>query len=177
MSKLFTTAIVVALVACSTKTPSMATQRDLEQQARITLRQMQDRDSSLESVVRGSAAYAVFPSVGAAGAVVGGAFGRGILFAHGQAIGYVELKQGSIGLQLGGQTYSELLVLHEPFDVDRVKAGTYEMGANAQAVILKEGAHAAGSFERGSTVFVMAHGGAMVGVSLSGQHISYAPLA
>ncbi len=165
------------IAACATKAPPVAAQMNLEQQAQATLTQMEARQPGLHQLIGDAAGYAVFPDVGAGGAVVaGGAFGRGILFERGQPTGYVELKQGSIGLELGGQTYAELLVLKDRFDIDRLKAGEFRFGADAAAVILKSGAAAQTAFASGASVFVMPRGGLMVGVSIAGQKIEYQPL-
>jgi lipid-binding SYLF domain-containing protein len=90
--------------------------------------------------------------------------------------GYVELRQGSVGPQLGGQTYSELLVLRDPYDIDRLKAGAFDIGASATAVVLTTGAAANAALSTGATVFVLPRGGLMAGVSISGQQIAYRPL-
>jgi len=170
-------ALAFALGACATHTPSPATQRNLESEADATLSEMTNRDPSLNDVLATSNAYAVFPDVGAAGAfVAGGAFGKGILFEGGRPVGYVEVKQGSIGLELGGQTYSELVVLKEPHDVALLKAGQLAIGANASAVILKTGAAATANAANGNSVFVMPRGGLMAGVSITGQTIDFRPL-
>ena len=172
------TALACSLGACTMRAPTPEAQASLEQQAAVSLREMQMRDPGLTALLESSAGYAVFPSVGAAGALVaGGAFGRGILYEHGVATGYVEVRQGSVGPQLGGQTYTELLVLRNGFDVDRLKTGDFDFGANASAVALTTGAAASARLARGSTVFVMPRGGLMAGISLSGQQVSYHPLA
>ncbi len=137
---------------------------------------MEARQPGLHELVASSAGYAVFPNIGAGGAIVGGAFGKGILFEHGHPTGYVELKQGSVGAQIGGQTYSELLLVRDHYDIDRLKAGEFRMGADASAVVLNSGAAASDRFAEGSTVFVLPRGGLMAGVSIAGQQINYQPL-
>jgi lipid-binding SYLF domain-containing protein len=166
-----------ALGACGTTTPSHATQQNLQSQAATTLSAMTQRDPGLPALLSSAAGYAVFPDVGAAGALLaGGAFGKGILYEQGRPTGYVELKQASVGPQLGGQTYAELVVLRNPNDVEDLKGGVFKMGANMSAVILKTGAAAAANFESGISVFVMPRGGMMAGVSVHGQKIGYRPL-
>jgi lipid-binding SYLF domain-containing protein len=48
----------------------------------------------------------------------------------------VSLEQASLGAQLGGQSFSELLVLRTADDVDALKAGRYTVGCNAGVVVL-----------------------------------------
>jgi lipid-binding SYLF domain-containing protein len=169
-------AAALCIAACATKAPPVAAQMDLEKEASTALARMQERDPGISQVIGSAAGYAVFPDVGAGAVVAGGAFGRGVFFEHGAPIGYVELKQGSIGLQLGGHTYSELLVLRERDDVERLKANAFTIGADASAVALDAGAQAKTHFDEGTNIFVMTRGGLMAGVSVTGQKIEYRPL-
>ena len=123
-----------------------------------------------------SAGYAVFPNIGAAGAIIaGGAYGQGVLYENGVPTGYVSLKQGSIGPQLGGQSFAELVFLRTPYDVSTMKAGAFKFGGDATAVVVTAGASISGQIAEGRTVFVQPHGGLMAGISLSGQSIGYVP--
>src|ERR1700744_15224 len=49
--------------------------------------------------------YAVFPNIGKAGIVVGGARGEGHTYVHGTRSGATVMNQLSIGFQLGGEGY------------------------------------------------------------------------
>lgn len=177
MTKLQVVAMLCVLCACGTKTPSPQQQQTLERQAQSTLAEMTGRDPGLSAVLHDSIAYAVFPSVGAAGAIVGGAFGKGILYEHGAAAGYVELKQASIGLELGGQSFAELIVFRNPQEVEDLKAGNFKMGTNVSAVAITAGAAAATRISDQAAVFVMPRGGLMASVSVTGQTIGFRPLS
>ena len=170
-------AAIVGFAACASSPPTRATSDNLEQQARATLGEMRAKDPSITSVLNNTYAYAVFPDVGKAGVAVGGAYGHGILYEHGMPSGYVTIEQGSVGAELGGETFAELLVLRNPDDVQRLKAGHFDLGVGADAVALKTGAAASATFRQGRAVFVMPRGGLMVDVSLKGQRINYQPLA
>ena len=170
-------AIAFAVPACQSPAPSSPqAQASLEDQAGAALGDMFTRAPELHSLLNASAGYAVFPNVGAAGAfVAGGAYGKGVLYENGHPVGFVSLSQGSIGPQLGGQTFSELVVLRTPYDVEHLKAGNFKLGAEASAVILNAGAAAAGSIASGRTIFVYPKGGLMASLSLSGQQINFQP--
>lgn len=170
-------AIALAVAACTSPAPSSPkAQASLEDQAGATLGEMFTRAPELHSLVNSSAGYAVFPSVGAAGAfVAGGAHGKGVLYENGYPVGFVSLSQASIGPQLGGQTFSELLVLRSPYDVQQLKAGNFKLGAEASAVVLNAGAGVAGSVASGRTVFIYPRGGLMASLSVSGQQINFQP--
>jgi lipid-binding SYLF domain-containing protein len=145
----------------------------LRQNADATLGEMIARDPALRDVTRTALAYAVFPSVGKGGMLVGGAYGRGILYEAGSPTGYVSLEQASLGAQLGGQSFSELLVLRRAADVDALKAGNYTIGADLGVVILSAGGAAHESFDPNASVFVLSRGGLMVDISISGQQLKY----
>lgn len=171
------TILLVCVVGCASAPKTVGEQSALEQRANATLTEMTARDPTLTDVLRTAPGYAVFPSVGKGGFIVGGASGQGVLYEHGRPTGIVSLTQASVGAQAGGQTYSELIVLRNPVDIQRMKQGQYSVGAGASAVALTAGAAASTDINQGSTIFVMPRGGLMVDISVSGQKINYSPLA
>ena len=170
---LFVAVCVSVVAACSHAPKSGEEAAALQQRARGTTNEMIARDPGLSDVLRSSAGYAVFPSIGKGAFIVGGAYGKGVLFEHGRVTGYVDISQASVGASLGGQTFSELVVLRDPIDVARMKRGEYAVGANAGVVVLTTGAATSGTLTQGATVFVMPKGGAMVDISVSGQKINF----
>lgn len=171
------TVLVIALciVGCATAPDTTAGRNNLEASARDTVNAMIRRDPGLQTVLNRSAGYVVFPKVGKGGALIGGAFGQGVLFERGQRTGFVKLEQASIGAQLGGETFAELLVLQDAAVVRDVKDGDLTLGADAGVTVLTAGAAATTEFNRGIAAFVMPLGGMMVDVSVSGQRIQYIP--
>lgn len=176
MSKLVITAIAaLAFTGCATKPATVSDQYNLEAQAKQALGQMSAREPRIASVIHDSYAYAVFPEIGKGGLGVGGAFGRGVLYEQGRMVGFVKLEQASAGLQAGGQTYAELIVLHDRYQTDQLKKGQFDLGASASAIVLKAGAATTTDMLRSATVFVMARGGAMVEATVAGQRIRFEP--
>lgn len=169
-------ALAIGIAACQTSTPSASKQHELEMKATAALDEMRQMNPGIDSLINASAAYAVFPNVGAGGALyVGGAYGRGVLFEHGTVVGFLDLKQASVGLTLGGKTFAELLILRTPYDVARLKAGKFALGANISAVVLTAGAEAKGTLDPHTTVIVKPHGGLMAELTVQGQRIDFAP--
>jgi lipid-binding SYLF domain-containing protein len=133
--------------------------------------------------------YAVFPTVGKGGIVVGGAYGQGRVYRGGSVTGDVSLVQLNIGFQLGGQTYSEVIFFQNQAAFDRFTSGTFSFGAQASAVAIAVGASAqAGStgssanaadlqsdsmYTLGMAVFTMTKGGLMYEASIGGQKFTY----
>lgn len=172
--KLATTLIVLGgLGACATAPKTASEQASLDQKAQATLSQMEARDPSLRPLINSAAGYAVFPSIGKGGFIVGGAHGRGVLYEHGVRTGFVDLTQGSVGAQIGAQSFSQLVVLRQPYDVQRLKNNQFSLGANASVVVLTAGAAAAADATRGVNVFQMPQGGVMAEASVSGQQMTF----
>lgn len=168
-------AVLACIAACATAPKSDSGRRDLEASAEATLAEMRSRDPGLGSLLDVAAGYAVFPEIGKGGAIVGAAYGRGVLYQRGQPVGFVDLSQASLGAQLGGQTFSELLVMREPYDVQRLKAGKFSLGGNISGVVLTAGAAASTRFTEGVAVFIVPRGGLMAELSVSGQQINFTP--
>lgn len=158
---------------CATAPSTRAERQSLRQNADATLGEMIARNPALRDVTRGALAYAVFPSVGKGGMLIGGAYGKGILYEAGSPTGYVSLEQASLGAQLGGESFSELLVLRRAADVDALKVGNFTVGADLGVVILSAGAATHATFDPNASVFVLSRGGLMVDISISGQQLKY----
>ena len=164
---------MLALAACSTAPHSAEGKSDLRHTSADALQQAQENDPTLRDVIRKSAGYAVFPSIGKGAIGIGGAYGKGDLYQNGAVVGYCDMTQGSIGFQLGGQAYSEILVFQDVAAVDRFKNGNFRFDAQATAVALKSGVGANAKFANGVAVFTMDEAGLMYEASIGGQKFSY----
>src|SRR3954466_1154957 len=102
--------IASLLMGCSTAPKTSAERMELQDDAHATVTRFKSQDPSLDRVLANSAGYAVFPDVGKGGLIAGAAYGRGTVYEGGKQIGYADMRQGSIGAQIGGQTYAELIV-------------------------------------------------------------------
>jgi len=148
---------------------------ELHAESRETVRRMAERDPRLRSRLDRAYAYAVFPSVGKATAVVGGAFGKGEVFRGGRVIGYAGLVQLTIGVQLGGQTFSEIITFDDESALGRFKSGRTSFAANASAALVKAVGATSASPDRGTTVFVSSDGGMMLEAAIGGQRFIFKP--
>jgi lipid-binding SYLF domain-containing protein len=178
MSKLYGAVLAIGLAACTHTSPPSTPEKaaSLESQAHATVQAMIQDQPGLAELLQSSAGYAVFPNVGEAGVfIAGGAYGNGVLFQGGQVIGYVDLKQASVGPQLGAKGYSELILLRTPYDIARLKGGKFQLGGDVSAVVLTAGANATGTLDPNTTVVVRPHGGLMAGISVQGQRIDFVP--
>lgn len=122
-----------------------------------------------------SVGYAIFPNVGKGAYIIGGASGNGTVYENGNLIGYADLKELDVGLQAGGKSFVEVLFFEDQEALDEFKEGTYELGANASAVILEEGISRDIDFQDGVAVVTMPKAGAMAGISVGGQRFDFHP--
>ena len=117
--------------------------------------------------------YAVFPNVGKGGIGIGGARGSGEVFEKGSVIGKTTLTQVSIGFQLGGQAFSQIIFFKDKESLERFTEGNFEFGASASAALISEGANASADYSDGVAVLTYSKGGLMYEASIGGQKFSY----
>ncbi|MGD2118288.1 MAG: YSC84-related protein [Chromatiales bacterium] len=146
---------------------------ELQRDAAEAIRKFKNNDPSLKSFFNQASGYVVFPTVGKGGIGIGGAYGEGVVYAGGQVIGYSSLKQVTIGFQLGGQAYSELIFFKDKATLDRFKSEKVEFDAQLSAVAATAGAAANADYSSGVAVFTLTKGGLMYEASVGGQHFSF----
>jgi lipid-binding SYLF domain-containing protein len=130
-------------------------------------------DPGMQKFFDGSAGYAVFPSVGKGGIGIGGAHGKGLVIVGDKAVGKTSLSQITIGLQLGGQVYTQFIFFKDETALGHFQRGNWEMGAQASAVAVTLGASADADYDKGVAVFTNVGGGLMYEASIGGQKFSY----
>src|SRR5688500_9279718 len=165
--------VAAMMMGCRTTPKSAEAREDLQGGAQRALDRMTTADPDLRGVIDAAYGYAIFPKVGKGGLIIGGGYGRGIVYEQGAMIGYADITQATIGLQAGGQTFSELLVFQNKEALDRFRQNKLEFSANASAVILKKGAAKAARFENGVAIFVEPRAGAMAEASVGGQKFTF----
>jgi lipid-binding SYLF domain-containing protein len=137
--------------------------------------------------------YAVFPTVGEGGFIVGAALGHGRVFVHGRLVGDSTMTEVSAGFQAGGKAFSQIIFFKDKSALDAFESGNFQFEAGASAVAITAGVSAsaatngasssasltdhdatnAGVWSNGMAVFTVAKGGLMYAATLAGQHFSY----
>ncbi|MFA7235814.1 MAG: lipid-binding SYLF domain-containing protein [Phycisphaeraceae bacterium] len=158
---------------CSTEPKTEAKKEVLHEDAQQAIKDFKTSDPSLQKLFDSCYGYAIFPEIGKGAIGVGGAYGHGEVYQGRKFVGYCNMSQGSIGFQLGGQTYSELILFQNKAAFDEFCAGDYAFAAQASAVAAKAGASATADYERGVMVFTMAQGGLMYEASVGGQKFTF----
>jgi len=142
--------------------------------------------------------YAVFPTIGKAGFVVGGAHGKGRVFVNAKHVGNSTMTQLTAGWQLGGQAFSQIIFFENEQAFIDFTSGNFEFSAQATAVAITAGVSAEantgggmaagasggrndattthGGYRKGMAIFTIAKGGLMFEAVLGGQKFSYTPL-
>ncbi len=152
-----------------------AARHGLVRDAETTVVAFRQADPSLSRFLEGAVGYAVFPTVDKGAAAIGGAYGRGVLFQRGEPIGRATLTQVTIGAQLGGQAYSEIVFFESKAALERFKEGQLAMAAQVSAVAASAGASANARYARGVAVFTLTKGGLMAEASVGGQRFAFRP--
>lgn len=134
------------------------------------------KDPGMAEIFAKAEGYAVFPTVGKGAIGVGGARGKGYVYRHGKLIGRSTLTQITIGLQLGGQAYSEVVFLQTTEALENFKLGHLKLDAQASAIALTARASADLAYREGVAIVTMAKGGLMYEASVGGQKFSFHPI-
>ncbi len=141
--------------------------------------------------------YAVFPTIGKGGIGIGGAHGKGQVYAGGKVTGFTSVTQVTIGFQLGGQAYSQIIFFQDERAYDDFTSGNFEFDAQASAIAVTAsaqasagssgaaasaggggtaGAQADSDYRKGMQIFVIGKGGLMYEASIGGQKFGFTPL-
>jgi len=142
--------------------------------------------------------YALFPTIGKGGIGVGGAHGVGRVYVGGRHIGDTTMTQLTVGFQLGGQAFSQIIFFEDQRAFQEFTTGNFEFSAQATAVALTAGVSAEantgggvsagasggqndattrhGGYRKGMAIFTIAKGGLMYEASLGGQKFTYTAL-
>jgi lipid-binding SYLF domain-containing protein len=134
------------------------------------------KDPSLERFFKNAYGYAVYPSVGKGGFWIGGAYGNGEVFEEGHLIGVTSITQVTVGPQIGGQAYSEIIFFRDQDALQNFKAGNFTFNAQVSAVAATAGAAANADYSNGVAVFTLVEGGLMAEATVGGQKFSFTPL-
>jgi lipid-binding SYLF domain-containing protein len=154
------------------------------------------KSSSVKPFLKNNYGYAVFPTVGKAGFVVGGSYGTGQVYAQGKVTGTAKLVKATIGFQAGGQAFSQLVFFEDKRAYEEFTSGNFEMGADVTAVAITAGVQASAGtsgasagasagpatgeqaparYHKGMVVFIQAKGGLMYEATVGGQKFSFEP--
>jgi lipid-binding SYLF domain-containing protein len=164
---------ITALAAGSLLLAVAPVRAQSEEDVQEVIRQFEKGDPGMQAWFRDAHGYAVFPTVGKGGWVVGGSYGKGLVYEQGTLIGKASMTAVSVGFQFGGQAFSEVIFFKDKAALDDFTRGNFEFDAAVSAVALKAGASDALSYRKGVAVSTATKGGLMYEASVGGQKFSY----
>ena len=133
-------------------------------------------DPSLEHFFGQAYGYAVYPSVGKGGFWIGGAHGDGEVYEDGHLVGVTSITSVTVGPQIGGQAYSEVIFFRDRDALATFKTGNFTFNAQISAVAATAGAAKDAAYGEGVAVFTLTEGGLMAEATIGGQKFSFTPL-
>ena len=159
-----------------TATAQNAEQQEIIDDAQQAMQAFIAKDADIEKLFNTSEGYVIFPNVGKGAYIVGGASGNGAVYQQGKLIGMADLKQLDVGLQLGGQAFSQVIFFGNQQVLEDFKEGEFELSGTASAVALDKGAAETIRFKDGVAIATLPKAGAMIEVSVGGQKFQFEPL-
>jgi len=142
--------------------------------------------------------YAIFPTIGKGGIGIGGAHGKGRVYSRGVHVGDSTMTQVTVGFQLGGQAFSQIVFFEDLRALKEFTSGNFEFSAQATAVAITAGVSAEantgggtsagvsggsnnaetvhGGYRKGMAIVTVAKGGLMYDAARGGQKYTYSPL-
>ncbi|MGH8396615.1 MAG: YSC84-related protein [Gammaproteobacteria bacterium] len=174
-------AALVVLAACVGWQPGSGTvtheQADtMTPQVNAAIASFKQRDPSMQRFFDQAYGYAIYPSIGKGGFWIGGAHGDGAVYQQGRLIGVTSITQITIGPQIGGQAYSEIIFFHTPTALATFEAGNFTFSAQVSAVAATAGAAKDVAWNNDIAVFTAAEGGLMAEATVGGQKFTFTPI-
>ena len=167
--------LIVGIMCASALTVPAVEPIKLDADVQDAIQLFQKTDPKMQHLFQTAYGYVVFPSVGKGAAGIGAAAGRGLVFEQGKPVGEAEMTQVTVGAQLGGQSYAEVILFESQKALDEFKAGKTTLAAGLSAVAAADGASAEAKYEHGVLVYTMAKSGLMFQASVGGQHFKFTP--
>jgi lipid-binding SYLF domain-containing protein len=149
---------------------------ELGQQVQQIKKDWQAKDGTFDATLTKAYGYAIFPEVGKGGFIVGASHGAGEVYEQGKLIGRAKMTQTTVGAQVGGQTYAQVVLFENKEALERFKQSRFEGSAAATAIGGKKGAAAASKYKDGVAIMVLPLKGAMAEAAGGGQKFKFEPL-
>lgn len=173
-SAMRTTLSFAAAAVMTFSSLAWADDKEAIKEAKETLESFKKSDSGLKKHLDKAVGYAVLPKVQKGGFLVAGGGGEGVLFEKGVATGKVKMSQVTFGAQVGGQSFSELVIFSTADALKSFKESEGELEAGGtSAVAGNAGTTKSIEFKNGAAIVTMVRGGAMAEASVGGQKFQF----
>lgn len=186
MKKLLVTSFIALGITAVSSIPAYAGWNPLEietaedqnmsnTQVAVTITRFKNHYPSLKVYFEKAHGYAIFPTVTKGGAGIGAAHGKGEVYEQGIMIGTASLVQVTLGAQLGGQQYSEIVFFKDKETLEDFKKGNLKLGARASAVAAADGISLDADYNNGVAIFTLTKNGLMYEATIGGQRFKFEP--
>ena len=161
-----------AIPAVTSSRSIAATAAEIRTRAEQALTQLYNQNEVAREFGRKAKGILVFPEITKAGIGVGGSYGEGVLLIDGRPVEYYAVGSGSLGLTLGAQSFSQVLMFMTDESLRKFRTSKgWEAGVDGSVVAIKEGA--AGSIDTTTAQdpivgFIFGQAGLMFDASFSG---------
>lgn len=187
------TCTIILLLSLLVAAPAIAADQGIDSKQ---LRPFRESPASA-AFFKNAYGYAFFPTIGKGGIGIGGAYGTGRVYRKGRLTGTASVYKLSVGFQLGGQAFSELIFFQDKHAYDEFTNGAFEFDATASAVAITAGAQASAGtggasagvsagpqtgeqfgnkYVNGTAIFIHTKGGLMYEAAIGGQKFKFHPL-
>ena len=165
--------LLVLLTGIFTNAQTNSKDKKLVSDSKVTKQEFKNTSGVIKNLFSTSYGYVIFPNVGKGGMGIGGAAGSGVVYEKGVLVGKARLTQLTVGAQLGGQVYKEVIFFETKADLDKFKENNFEFSAQVSAVAATAGVSANVMYKEGVMVFTQQRGGLMYEATVGGQKFNY----
>ena len=166
---------MACLSSCAT-VPETAAERDqLVSDSEATASKFRSEDPRTRSFFDNAYGHVVFPKITQGGVGIAGAYGRGVVYQGGRMVGYASMTQGTIGAQIGGMAWSEILFFENRWAFDKFKSNQFAASANASFAGPKQGGTNTLNYADGVMIFTLDTRGFAVTAAVGAQQFEYEP--
>ncbi len=176
MIRLVMFALAIFLVPHTMKAQDAKEKEELISESKDAKAEFLKVDPSMDKLFTSSYGYAIFPKIGKGALIIGGSGGNGTVYEKGKAIGTAKMAQVSIGAQIGGESFREVIFFENKEALDRFKGNKVEFSADITAIAVKAGNSRNAQFSNGVVVFTQSLGGLMAAAAVGGQKFTYKEL-
>jgi lipid-binding SYLF domain-containing protein len=165
--------ILLVLITLMPTVVMAADAREIDVSANVALEQFQKEVKGANQFLEKANGYLIFPKVVKAGLGIGGEYGEGVLRIGGKTVAYYSTAAASIGLQLGVQKKSVIIVFLTKEALSKFsRSDGWEVGVDGSVALIKVGA--GGSIDTTNlkdpiVAFVFGQKGLMYNLTLEGS--------
>ena len=168
--------LITILMLAITSLANAASKQEIDAEVKQALADFRKHTSAGAELSKQASGILVFPNVIKAGVGIGGEFGEGALIVNGKTVAYYNIAAASIGLQLGAQARSPIvLFMNDKVLADFRTSEGWKAGVDGSVALATLGAAGAIDTETAKQPiigFIFSNKGLMYNLTFEGSKIS-----